>query len=147
MSNLDHQAARRWHRLAWLPIPLLLAAIIAARVAGGRGTYVNDDLRLVLSSICYTLVAVATLVLIGRSFLASGAPGLLLLECGVVRTESTQLADLMAAARLALDLGHPIKDCIYLALAMKLGCELLTSDRRFAAKDEPVWPKVRVLEG
>ena len=80
MSNLDHQAARRWHRLAWLPIPLLLAAIIAARVAGGRGTYVNDDLRLVLSSICYTLVAVATLVLIGRSFLASGAPGLLLLE-------------------------------------------------------------------
>ena len=64
MSNLDHQAARRWHRLAW--------------------TYVNDDLRLVLSSICYTLVAVATLVLIGRSFLASGAPGLLLLECGVV---------------------------------------------------------------
>ncbi len=70
-----------------------------------------------------------------------------MLECGVVRTESTQLADLMAAARLALDLGHPIKDCIYLALAMKLGCELLTSDRRFAAKAEPVWPKVRVLEG
>ncbi|MBY0392330.1 MAG: type II toxin-antitoxin system VapC family toxin, partial [Novosphingobium sp.] len=44
----------------------------------------------------------------------------------VVRIEATRMPDMMAASRLALDLGHPLKDCIYLALAMKMGCELLT---------------------
>ena len=49
------------------------------------------------------------------------------------------------AANLALDLGHPLKDCIYLALAMELGCELVTCDARFAAKAKGVWAGVRVL--
>ena len=49
------------------------------------------------------------------------------------------------AAKLALDLGHPLKDCIYLALAMELGCDLVTCDARFAAKTKGVWAGVRVL--
>ena len=72
------------HRLALAARPLLLAAIIAARAAGLRESYENDGLRLVLSFTFYTLVSLGTLFLIGRSFLASGSPGLLLLECGVV---------------------------------------------------------------
>ena len=71
-------------RLAWLPIPLLLGAIIAARMAGLSGVYKYDTLRLFLSFIFYTLVTLCTLYLIGRSFLASGSLGLLLLECGVI---------------------------------------------------------------
>ena len=71
-------------RLAWLPIPLLLAAIIAARAAGLSESYESDTLTLVLSFTFYTLVSLGTLFLIGRSFLALGTPGLLLLECGVV---------------------------------------------------------------
>ncbi len=74
----------QWGRSAWLPIPLLLAAIIAARLAGLRDTYESHALLLVLSFTFYTLVSLGTLYLIGRSFLASGSPGLLLLECGVV---------------------------------------------------------------
>jgi PAS domain-containing protein len=74
----------KWSRLAWLPIPLLLAAVIAARLAGLRGTYESQTLLLVLSFAFYTLVSLGTLYLIGRSFLALGSPGLLLLECGVL---------------------------------------------------------------
>ena len=74
----------RWSRLAWLPIPLLLAAIIAARMAGLRDSYESHTLLLVLSFTFYTLVSLGTLYLIGRSFLGSGSPGLLLLECGVI---------------------------------------------------------------
>ena len=73
-----------WERFAWLPVPLLLAAIIAASAAGLRESYENEALRLVLSFTFYTLVSLGTLFLIGRSFLSSGLPGLLLLECGVV---------------------------------------------------------------
>jgi PAS domain S-box-containing protein len=71
-------------RVAWLPVPLLLAAILATRAAGLSESYENDSLRLVLSFTFYTLVSLGTLFLIGRSFLTSGSPGLLLLECGVV---------------------------------------------------------------
>ena len=70
--------------LSFIPIPLLLAAIIAARLAGLRDTYEFNTLLLVLSFTFYTLVSLGTLYLIGRSFLALGSPGLLLLECGVV---------------------------------------------------------------
>jgi predicted nucleic acid-binding protein len=49
------------------------------------------------------------------------------------------------AAALALDLGHPLKDCHYLALAMEQECELVTCDARFAAKAKVAWEQVRVL--
>ena len=58
------------------------------------------------------------------------------------RLDARQLTD---AAKLALDLGHPLKDCLYLALAMDLGCDLVTSDARFAARAKGVWAGVRVL--
>lgn len=35
------------------------------------------------------------------------------------------------ALELALDLGHPVYDCVYLALAERLGRALVTADRRF----------------
>ena len=36
------------------------------------------------------------------------------------------------AVRLALTLDHPVYDCVYLALAYRIGAVLLTADRRFA---------------
>ena len=41
------------------------------------------------------------------------------------------------ALRLAIELAHPVYDCIYLALAEAAGDKLLTADRRF----------IRALEG
>ncbi len=74
----------RWSRLAWLPIPVLLAAIIAAWMTGLRETYESHLLLLFLSFTFYTLVSLGTLYIIGRSFLGLGSPGLLFLECGVI---------------------------------------------------------------
>jgi predicted nucleic acid-binding protein len=65
-------------------------------------------------------------------------------EITAQRSESVTMAQ---ATALALTLGHPLKDCIYLALAMELECELVTCDARFAAKAKGVWDRVRVLGG
>jgi predicted nucleic acid-binding protein len=51
----------------------------------------------------------------------------------------------LSSSRLAIDIGHPLKDCIYLVLAMELDCELVTCDARFVAKAKTVWDRVRVL--
>ena len=67
------------------------------------------------------------------------------LELGSVRLTRLSARQLTVAANLALDLGLPLKDCIYLALAMELGCDLVTCDARFAAKAKGVWAGVRVL--
>jgi len=40
--------------------------------------------------------------------------------------------DLTAAVRLAIELNHPVYDCLYLALALREGTHVVTSDRRFA---------------
>jgi len=42
-----------------------------------------------------------------------------------------QVAD--DALSLAADLGHPIYDCLYLALAIREGTHVVTADTRFAA--------------
>jgi predicted nucleic acid-binding protein len=67
------------------------------------------------------------------------------LESGLVQTQRTSAEQAAAAATLAMDLGHPLKDCLYLALVMELGCDLVTCDARFAEKAKGVWDKVRVL--
>ncbi|HJU20576.1 MAG TPA: type II toxin-antitoxin system VapC family toxin [Stellaceae bacterium] len=38
------------------------------------------------------------------------------------------------AMRLAIALDHPAYDCVYLALAESLSCDLVTADERFAAR-------------
>jgi predicted nucleic acid-binding protein len=37
------------------------------------------------------------------------------------------------AFQLAADHRHPVYDCLYLAIAVNLGCNVITADRRFAA--------------
>ncbi len=59
--------------------------------------------------------------------------------------ERTPAGHVYEASDLAIRLGHPLKDCIYLALAMEMECELVTCDARFAEKAKGVWDRVRVL--
>ena len=49
------------------------------------------------------------------------------------------------ANELAVQLGHPLKDCIYLAQSINLDCPLITADTRFAAKARDTYGQVRVL--
>jgi predicted nucleic acid-binding protein len=53
------------------------------------------------------------------------------------RDGTVQLADdeqlVTEAFLLALDLGHKVPDCLYLALAEREGCALATADRRLAS--------------
>jgi predicted nucleic acid-binding protein len=53
--------------------------------------------------------------------------------------------DLPAAADLANTLGHPVYDCLYLAMAIRETTYLVTADRRFhAAVDNTPWLKGKV---
>jgi predicted nucleic acid-binding protein len=53
--------------------------------------------------------------------------------------------DLEAAAKLALELQHPLPDCLYLAAAERLGAALITADRAFARRAERRSDLVRLL--
>ncbi len=68
-----------------------------------------------------------------------------LLDSNLVEARRTTAGQMAQAASIAIDLGHPLKDCIYLALAMELDCDLITCDARFADKAKGVWDRVRVL--
>ena len=59
----------------------------------------------------------------------------------------TPIADLLlAAARIAVELDHPLYDCVYLALAMREGFPLVTDDQRLLKVAAPRFGKfVRAL--
>ena len=71
-------------RFVWLPIPLLLAAMAGLWAADLRTVHESQLLLVSLNFLCSTLSSALVAVLVGRSFLVSGAPGLLLLGCGVI---------------------------------------------------------------
>ena len=68
-----------------------------------------------------------------------------LIASAAVRLVATEPESLGASAATAITIGHPLKDCIYLTLAMELDCDLVTCDARFAAKARGVWAQVQVL--
>src|SRR5260221_9458087 len=53
--------------------------------------------------------------------------------------------DLPAASRLALELQHPIYDCVYLALAQRHDIPLITADAVFARRATARYRNVEVL--
>lgn len=83
-ESVQEKSGKPLRFYVWLPIPILMLAIIVAKTAGLHESYKSETLTLFLSSIFYTLVSVGILFLVGRSFLALGSLGLLLLECGVI---------------------------------------------------------------
>lgn len=68
-----------------------------------------------------------------------------LLEDAVVTLHRVEPRHLRRATRLALDLGHPLPDCLYLALAIELDCEFVTCDAKFRDKAVSLHPRVRLL--
>jgi len=53
--------------------------------------------------------------------------------------------DLRRAFKLAAAIGHPLQDCLYLALSERLGARLATADARFALKARGVSAGVYLL--
>ena len=64
----------------------------------------------------------------------------------VVRPHRVTQRRLYEAGKLAITLRHPLKDCIYLALAIELSCELATCDEKFHAKAAVIYPAVKLLD-
>ena len=69
-----------------------------------------------------------------------------LLGRGVVTLAGDEV-DLTEAVALALELDHPLQDCLYLALAQRLKATFITADQKLAAKGSASHPKTRLLSG
>ena len=74
----------QWGRLAWLPIPLLVAAIVVLKTADWQTAHESQLLMMLFNFVFSTLASLLVVVLVGRSFLTRGKPGLLLFGCGVL---------------------------------------------------------------
>ena len=98
--------------------------------AGGRELHAP---RLMASEVANALWRKARLGQIER---ADAGAAMALLPDMPVRwnDDETVTAD---AVRLALALDHPVCDCVYLALAHRIGATVVTADRRFVTSVEP----------
>ena len=61
----------------------------------------------------------------------------------IVLTRNEDVLD--DAVKLALQIQHPLQDCIYLALAMATNSELVTADMKFAQRAAASYARVTLL--
>ncbi|MGE5384575.1 MAG: PAS domain-containing protein [Betaproteobacteria bacterium] len=95
---LDAPRQPGWHgRLPWVPIPLALASILGLWVADLRTPYESTFLLLGLNVAFIMLVSLGIAILVGRSFLARGLPGLLLLGCGALTWSTIGVVSTLAS--------------------------------------------------
>ena len=82
--------------------------------------------------VCQAVVAAANArrVTVGQAH-AALERWLVRIEEGGLPLHPTDGIAMRVAADLAMQIGHPLKDCIYLVLADRLGCPLATADARF----------------
>lgn len=71
-------------KYAWVPIPILILAIILAEVAGIDYAKENTLLLLIFNLIFNTFASFLTIYLLSRSFLISGRIGLILFSCAAL---------------------------------------------------------------
>jgi PAS domain S-box-containing protein len=92
-SNLPHTTPGRkyttgshnsiWAKLAWLPIPLFLIAIIALRATNQQTAYESRGLLIILNLLFSVAASSLILFLIGRTFLLRNLAGLLPMGAGI----------------------------------------------------------------
>jgi PAS domain S-box-containing protein len=95
MNSPDHDhfpVADRLIRFAWLPIPLLLAAVAGLWAADLRTSYESRNLLLLLNLVFTYLVSLCIAYLAARSFVASGQSSLVMLSCGALLWGSATMA-------------------------------------------------------
>lgn len=68
-----------------------------------------------------------------------------LVQNGALEQFAATSARLETGVQIALQISHPLKDCIYLALAIELGCALATCDARFADRARSLYADVKIL--
>ena len=95
LAETASRAPGRWQRRAWLPIPLLLTAIVALWVADPRTVYESRGLMVLLNLFFTWLASFCICTLTARGFLTTGQPGLLMFGCGSLLWGSTSLAAAM----------------------------------------------------
>jgi len=68
-----------------------------------------------------------------------------LLYSDMLQLRRSSVEQVGRAATLAIDIGHPLKDCLYLVLAIDANCPLVTCDSKFAEKARPRYSDIRLL--
>lgn len=69
-----------------------------------------------------------------------------ILDGGGITLFKSDTRDVHEAAQLAIELGHPIKDCLYLHHAIELDAVLMTADAKFRIRALRLHPRIELLD-
>lgn len=125
ITETDSAEARRWFAAG--DEPIVAPDLIAIEVAQAIVRRVNAQET--------ATIAGQNALRAWRATLDSGAIGLMRSSPETIET----------AAMIAMQIGHPLKDCLYLELAIDLGCDLATCDATFRTRALRYYPGIRLL--
>ena len=125
----DSQPKPIRQRLAWLPIPVFLAAIVVLWAVGPEAPRESVELAIALNVVFSVMVSLVVAYLIGRTFLVRGQPGMLLFGCGIVIWGVAAVAGFAATQAGAPPIAVH-NTCVFLAAVCHvMGAWLLLKDR------------------
>ena len=134
-SEAQTQTPGLWGWQTWLPIPLLVVAIVVLKALDWQTAHESEFLLMLFNFVFSTLASLLVVVLFGRSFLARATPGLLLFGSGVLLWGA---AGTLVPALLAHGLNVTISVhniLVWLAALCNLAGALLSLKPRRAPRD------------
>jgi PAS domain S-box-containing protein len=90
--------ARPLRPWSWVPIPLLLVALLLVWALDPPGVFDSPRLLITINFVFSTMASIFVADMVARAFVVRGSPGLLLLGCGVVIWGSTGVASSVIGA-------------------------------------------------
>ena len=121
------------------PILVLLGAMVALWVADLRTSHESPFLMIVLNIVFATLVSLFIAYLVGRGFLIRGAPGLLMLGCGVLLWGASGLVGAAVGQGDANTTVTIHNTCVWLSALCHLAGVSLSMRPRRATRGSGLW--------
>ena len=138
-SNRKNGLLATLTKFAWVPLPVFIVAIIAFRLKGFTTPFVSVQLQLFFNFVFTTLTSVIILVLLGRSFINRGSPGLLMIGCGALVWGAIGITGFFTSDNDADIIIIIYNSCIWLSALFHLCGALLTLSKSRLIRDTGKW--------
>lgn len=134
-----------WVKYAWIPIPIFILLVFWFRFSGFNPSFSSVKLQLTGNLLFTVLPSLIAVILLGKSFLERGTPGLLLIASGLLIWGGIGLSGFFVIDHDVNMIIIIYNSCIWLSAILHLGGGLFLSNKNYLINITGKWLTITYL--